>query len=180
MPFISQKAPRIWNTLRNVLIPDQLTMNPEYIRRFGVHITGNKKIDASRINEFVMVKIPIIKILEYFLEGLEVQIPKREDMLSIHEDIEAYLNEWKDYMRESIHGNIGAENNKELILSLEKLSQHIYAKAKPKEIIKPLRTRAQLGLINPFERSQEENKPIDKPDYDGIRNLITKKPTTRY
>lgn len=181
MTFPSKYATKIWDTLYTVYIPDQLTLNKDYIRKFGVHITQNKQIDEMLKTNFVLVKIPIIKILEYFLEGIEIQIPSREDMIQMHKDIENYLTEWKEYLRISIHGNIDAEKHKELILSLEKLSKYIYEKAKPSELLENLflKKNNMFGIVTPLQMKDEASKPVTKPDYSGISNLIKKKTGNR-
>lgn len=179
MTFPSIHAPKIWDNLYTVLIPDQITLNPEYIRRFGVYITQNKQIDKMLENNLIMVKIPIIQILDYYDRGIEVQIPNREDMITIHKHIELYLAEWKEYIQTSVHGQIDAQNNKELLTALEKLSKYIYEKAKPYELLDNLylRKNNSLGIINPLQRHIEENKPIAKLNYQGIRQLIKRKPS---
>jgi len=45
MSFPSQYATQIWNTLYTVDIPDELTLNRDYIRKFGTYSTGDKKKD---------------------------------------------------------------------------------------------------------------------------------------
>lgn len=182
MSFPSQYAKLIWDKLYTVLIPDNLTQQPEYIKRFGVRSTGNKKFDSILSNSFTTVMIPIIQILDYFEEGYEIQIPSREDMIQIHKDIEAYLLEWKEHLKYDI--NLSVNQNKQLILSLEKLSKNLYNKAKPREVIDQLFMPKKIGLlVNPLQRVEEERKPISKPDYEGISKLVkskTNKPQGRF
>jgi len=80
MSFPSQYATQIWNTLYTVDIPDELTLNRDYIRKFGTYSTGDKKKDTILSNRFTTVKIPIITILEYFLSGMEIRIKSRQDL----------------------------------------------------------------------------------------------------
>lgn len=178
MSFPSMYAPKIWDNLYTVYIPDQITQSPEHLRRFGTYITQNKQVDKMLEDNLIMVKIPIIQILEYYDRGIEVQIPSREDMITMHKHIELYLGEWKEYLRVSIHGQIDAQNHKDLITTLEKLSKHIYEKAKPKEVIDNLflSKKVQIGLVNPLVRVEEERKVVEKPDYNGIKQLIKRKP----
>lgn len=175
--FISEHAPKIWNNLYTVYIPEQITLDPEHIRRFGTYITQNKQVDKMLETNMTLVKIPISKILSYFDMGIEVQIPSREDMIMMHKHIELYLAEWKEYIRVSVHGQMDAQNNKDLITTLEKLSKHIYEKAKPKEVIDNLfiSKKVNFGLLNPILRAEEERKVVEKPDYVGIGKLVNKK-----
>lgn len=175
--FNSMHAPKIWDNLYTVYIPEQVTLDPEHIRRFGTYITQNKQVDEMLKSNLTMVKIPIATILSYFDQGIEIQIPSREDMIIIHKHIELYLGEWKEYIRTSIHGNIDAQNHKDLITALEKLSKYIYEKAKPREVIDNLflNKKVNFGLLNPIIKAEEERKVIEKPDYVGIGKLTKKK-----
>jgi len=173
MAFPSKYACKIWDVLYTVLIPDQLTQNPDYIRRFGTYITQDKKVDQMVSTNFTTVKITIAKILEYYIDGIEIQIPSREDMIQMHKDIELYLAEWKDHIKYDI--NLDVQQNKELILSLEKLSKYIYNKANPREVIDNLFINKKIGLINPIQQHVEQTKEVIKPDYDGIASLVRSK-----
>lgn len=170
MTFQSEFAPRIWDDLYGVYISDFITMNTDYIRKFGVRSTGDKKIDGMMSDNLTYVKIPIIKILEYFDNGVEVQIPVREDMLAIHKNIEKYLDEWRSHIRFDI--NSSTSQNKQLLLNLEKLSKTIFDKAKGKELVNNLFPAKNFGVMNPLARQEQINKEIKKPDYNGISELL--------
>lgn len=174
MPFPSQFAKHIWDDLYTCLIPDNLTINADYIRKFGVYSTGDKKYDKILENTFTTVKIPIIQILEYYLNGIEIQIPSRDDLIKIHKNIELYLEEWRQHIKYDI--NLDVTSNKELLIGLEKLSKLIYNKANPREIIDNLfiQKKVNVGLINPLQQHIEETKEIKKPNYEGISKLIKK------
>lgn len=179
MPFYSEYAERIWERLYTVYIPDLLTQNPDYIKKFGVYITQDSKIDAMIKTNLTLVKIPIITILEYYESGIPVEIPNRKDMVQIHKDIELYLAEWGEYIKGSIHGQMDAQNNKELITALEKLSKYIYSKTVSSEVLDNLflknNRNINLGLINPLKEAEFRNEIKEKPDYVGIRGLINRK-----
>lgn len=178
MSFPSKYAHEIWDILYEVKIPDALTLDREYIKIFGTYVTGNKQIDESLKTSFTTVKIPIIRILEYYLEGVEIQIPRREDMIAMHKSIERYLQEWKDYITYSINSS-DIEKHKKLITGLEKLSKVIYDKATTREVLDNLfiGKQVQFGLMNPLARVEEEKKieNTNKPDYEGISTIIKKK-----
>lgn len=170
MSFESKYASLIWDNLYTVYIPDQLTLNPDYVRKFGTPSSGNKDVDAMMATNFTMVKIPIIRIAEYHEDGIEIQIPSREDMLKIHKDIELYLSEWRERLTYQI--NLDVQKSRQMLTSLETLSKVIYQKAKPKEVINRLFTRQQFGIINPLDQLDLEEKEEPKPDYEGIKALI--------
>jgi len=181
MPFVSKYAPVIWNRLYTVLIPDQVTLSKDYIKKFGVYVTGNKEVDEMLSKNQTCVMIPIATILEYFENGVEIQIPSRQDMIQIYKDIEAYLEEWREHIKYDI--NLPLQQHKDLILALEKLSKHIYEKIRPKELVDNLFRKEKIGIINPLQKIQEEEKEVVKPDYEGIGKLIRSrinKPVSRF
>jgi hypothetical protein len=180
MTFDSQHAFKIWDKLYTVRVPDQLTLDPSYIERFGVPVANDPNVDKMMSTNFTTVMIPIIKIMEYFLNGVEVQIPSREDMIQIHKDIEDYLGEWEYYVKHTMHGKTDLEQHKTLISSLEKLSKHIYNRAGPKEVIENLFVETKLGFMSPLEESMVKEKEPDKPDYTSIMRLIKNKGGSRF
>lgn len=180
--FASKHAPRIWEDLYTVLIPDRLTLGEDYLRVRGVHSTGNRELDRELMTSLTTVMIPISKILEYFDSGIEIQIPSRADMIKMHKSIEMYLEEWKDHIKYDV--NLNHTRYKDLILSLEKLSSTIYAKGRRSEVIDDLKPKKSLGLVSPFHSNRQRNmdEVTNKPDYEGISELIrsTNKPISRY
>lgn len=173
MSFPSKYASLLWDSIYQVEIPDVLSLDPEYIKIFGVHVTGDKDIDGNIHKTFTTVMISPIKMLEYFDRGLEIRIPNREDMIKIHKDIELYLGEWRDHLKYDI--NLSVSEHKDLITNLEKMSKTIYGKAKNKEVIDNLFVKKQIGLVNPLTRIKEERNPTAKPDYEGIASLVRSK-----
>lgn len=181
MAFNSQYAKLIWDKLHTVLIPDQLTQQPEYIRIFGTYVSGNSEVDNMLSTNVTTVMIPVARIVEYYEDGIEVQIPTRETMITIHKDIELYLAEWRDHLKYDI--NLNVESSKSLISALEKLSKDIYNKAKPNELIDNLFISRQIGITSPFDKMVAEKKETVKPNYEGIGSLVrskTNKPLQRF
>lgn len=181
MSFSSVHSSLIWDKLHNCLIPDQLTQQASYLRIYGTYTTGNEEVDAMVATNFTTVMIPVSRILEYFEDGIEIQIPSRETLITIHKDIELYLNEWRDRIKYDI--NINIEDNKQLILNLEKLSKYIYNKAKPNELIDNLFIKKQIGIVSPLHRLEEARTENVKTDYEGIGSLVrskTNKPLGRF
>jgi len=173
MAFNSKYAHLIWDRIYTVLIPEIVTLDKGYISKFGYYNTGNKQIDKELFKHFTTVKIPINKILEYFNDGIEIQIPSREDMVEMHKNIELYLDEWREHIKYDINLQLG--EYKDLILSLEKLSKTLYDKCKGSEVINNLFNHTQIGIVSPLKKAEEGNKTINKPDYQGIKELVTKK-----
>lgn len=180
MAFYSVQAPRIWEDLYTAMIPDQVTQNASYVRVFGTYSSGNKQVDKMMENNLTTVKIPIIRMVEYYSNGIHVEIPKRESMLEIHRAIEMYLQEWRQHIDHAINSDV--HKHKDLVLALEAFSKKIYSKAMPKEVVSDAMSVANLGLINPLMQMQLDKQPVSKPDYDGIGRLIRAKtkPVSRF
>lgn len=172
MLFPSKHATKIWDTLRELYIPDQLTLSSEYLKVWGTPITGDPKLDKELTSNFVLVKINIVTILEYYNNGLELRIPDRSTMLSIHTDIEEYLVEWREHIKYDI--NLDVNEYKDFIISLENLSKTIYGKMKNKELIKDLFVSGSepVGIRLPFDIIKKPEKEQAKPDYESISTLI--------
>jgi hypothetical protein len=173
MAFYSQHAPRIWEDLYTAMIPDQVTLNSSYVRVFGTYTSGNKDVDRMMESNLTTVKIPIIKMLEYYDNGVTVQIPTRSSMLEIHRNIELYLGEWRHHIHNAINSDL--VEHKDLVMGLEKFSKLIYGKAVPKEVVANPMLTTQIGLLNPLTRLQLESEVVSKPDYEGIGQLIRQK-----
>lgn len=173
MAFQSTYAERIWEDLYAVYAPDFVTMNSDYIRKFGVPSSGDKNIDKMMSSNLSYVKIPIIRILEYFENGIEVQIPSRADMIAIHKAIENYLSEWREHIKYDI--NLDKGKHKVLLLGLEKLSRLIFDKAHPREVLDELVKINTFGIPSKLGlRKEVGNEPV-KPDYQGIGSLLNNK-----
>ena len=169
MPFQSQYADRIWNEPFEVSIPDVLTMNRDYIRKFGVHVTGKKDIDSKITKNFTNVMIPIIKIAEYFDDGIEVRIHGRENLVKIFNLLNGYLDEWANYAKYSINASI--DSNRELLAVLDKLTKIIYNKLDSTEYYVSIKPSITFGLTSPLGKKEEISK---KPNYIDLEILKNK------
>lgn len=172
MAFKSEYAKLIWDKLYRVRIPDIITLDSNYIKTRGIHITDNKDVNKMIKTNKIDVMIPIAKILEYFVDGIEIEIISREDMIQMHKDIELYLDEWKNHLKYDI--NLNKNEYKELLISLEKLSKTIYERARSTEIVGGFTILNNFGMRNSLVKLEEE-KNVNKPDYSGISEFFTTK-----
>lgn len=173
MAFYSVHAPRIWEDLYTALIPDQVTQNASHVRVFGTYRSGHPDVDKMMESNVTMVKIPIIRMIEYYDNGIPIQIPDRTSMIEIHRNIEKYLQEWKHHAEHAINSDV--PQYRDLLLSLEKFSKMIYGKAYPDEVVKNPLLISRAGLLSPAAVLQINQEPIHKPDYTGIGQLIRQK-----
>ena len=176
--FASEYADRIWNEKYTVRIPDYVTLSDDYIRVWGTPTHENPKYANMMSTNYTTVMLSIIKITHYFIEGYNVLIPSRDDMLKMHRTIEGYLNEWKEYTRNSI--NQKTDEYKPMLADLERVSKYIYAKATSEEVFADtIKSKPRIGLQNPLMKLRESQISTipDKPEYEGLSILFKKKPT---
>lgn len=175
MSFPSMYADRIWKDLYSVSVPDNLTIDTNYLRVYGTYTSNDPKYADMMATNFTNVMIPVAKMLEYYVQGIEIRIHSRDNMIRIHKDIELYLEEWREFIRTDIHSSTISPDNKNLIMSLEKLSKDIYAKAKPSEVIDRLiNKKKRIGLVTPLAEMRDDEELV-KPDYSGIGKLVKSK-----
>ncbi|MEM5804223.1 MAG: hypothetical protein QW350_05820 [Candidatus Aenigmatarchaeota archaeon] len=175
--FNSKYAKEIWVRRYVVRIPDYLTLEKEYIKNRGVYVTSDKNINSMVSSSYTTVAIPIIRMVEYFSEGHNILIPKREDMVNIYTNIVKYLDEWRDFLKYSINSNI--KNNEEiktLLTSLDKFAREIHKRLNYKEIEggKPSELSGKFGFITTFDKIsiQERLSISPPPKYNSITELI--------
>lgn len=178
--FDSKFANKIWKKLYTVRIPDRLTLSDSYIRNRGVTTSRDKMYADMMDDNYTTVKIPVIKMLEYYIDGLDLLIPSREDMITIHKDIEGYMMEWRRYMESSINNQ--SSKYASMLLDLEKLSKYIYNKASPKEVsVFKSDDMPKFGMkidLKPIHKKEPE--PIIKNEYEGISKLLKNRQHNRY
>lgn len=179
--FPSRYAPAIWDQLYRVMIPEHANLDIDYVKTRGVYITGDRQMDKILKGVKKQVMIPIVRIVEYYNEGVPVEIIDRKDMIEIHKNIEGYLQEWREQLQYTL--NMGNKIPKEFLLSLERVSKIIYNKAKATEVNENIISGLNFGLKSSLNEIENKEKVADlpKPDYEGITDLVkTKTRLSRY
>ena len=166
MAFASRYADLIWDRLYTVLIPDHLTQDPEYLRRFGTYATQNREVDQMVTTNCITVMIPIIKIVEYFDKGIEVQIPSREDMLQMHRDIELYLGEWEEQLRRNIWSSSPSASttrrSRPSWSEISLLADSRFCRAPPRAYSPPWRQRSPPIRASPVASRAKQKAGLDE------------------
>ncbi len=169
MSFESEYASLIWDSLYSVSIPDTATQDIEYLKRFGVHVTGVRAIDDMTANNTVMVRIPIIDIVNYYSDGIPVIIHSRQDMLRMREDITKYLGEWEYHIKHDL--NLGTIPDK-LLQSLDNFCKYVYGKATAGEVVANKIANMRIGLKSRIDMAPKGDTEVTKPNYEGIGKLV--------
>jgi hypothetical protein len=163
------------------MIPQEYTYDDDYIKRRGIIQTPDKKLHSVLSKEKVQVYLTVAQMVDYFTEGVTVELLDRKTMLEIYKNIQGYIDEWKNHLQYSINSN--KENNKEMLIAFDKFSKTIYDKASASEIMQGVVQRVNFGMRSTVAKIREEQKiqNAPKPDYDAISEYLkTKKSATRY
>lgn len=169
--FKSRYADNIWKTLYPVTIPNYADRTREDLEITGVRLTGISKVDAAVRNSRKEVHIPIIKMVEYHIEGVPLSIAKRETLIAVNRDLSNYLEEWREYISTKFHGKIDSANQK-LLRDLESFAKRIYEHMTAIELMPIMIPKLQIGIQAPVViLTEEEKKEKEKPKFESIINL---------
>lgn len=116
----------LFNKLFMCRVPLLQSMSPDYIRHFGIPISGDPVRDRAFTSEMHTSMIPISKMVEYFKNGVTVRVAKHEDTKAIYQIISNHLVAWKRELE------VGLNNRnaplEELVL-LDKFASAVYPHA---------------------------------------------------
>lgn len=122
----------IWERSFRCLVSQKQTTSEDYYKIFGQRSTGSKKHDRAIPDQYVDTYISIAKMVEYFQQGVTIQVYNYDDCKTIYEIIERHLRRWQSQFAHGI--NIGDAPVDDLI-AMDEFANKIYDKAK--YLIKP-------------------------------------------
>lgn len=122
----------IWERSFRCLVSQKQTTSEDYYKIFGQRSTGSKKHDKAIPDQYVDTYISIAKMVEYFQQGVTIQVYNYDDCKTIYEIIERHLRRWQAQFAHGI--NIGDAPVDDLI-AMDEFANKIYDKAK--YLIKP-------------------------------------------
>lgn len=122
--FESRFAEYILENIYRCTVPDNATRTEGYLDLVGSPSTGFAEYDREIRNTRVSVVVNIPTILEYYLNGIDVDIPSPDDRLEIHKLIVGYLDEWRYHIANSI--NVRVTEHDKFLKDLEELSRALY------------------------------------------------------
>ena len=95
----------------------------EYIKIFGVPITGSKEIDHNLLTRWYQTQIPICKMVDLYKDGKTIHIVNNSDTKKIYEAIDQHLNLWLTYLKQRVNIDLAPMED---LLIMDKLAQEIY------------------------------------------------------
>lgn len=170
--FRSDYAHRLNENLYVCYVPDEATLDRDYIETFGVPSTGFEDVDEQLSTRKCKVMIPVFMILDYYLKGIDITIPDDDDIIEIHKNITGYLNEWREHLETDI--NIRVTEYADLLRGLEELNMALYGMLDYSEYKETLPKQEEFyipSLLSRVENKREE-MPSYKDKYDTIVSVL--------
>lgn len=170
--FPSQYAYSIRENIYQCLIPDEATLDPEYIRIYGVHSTGFKDADQQLANRQSRVMITIPTMLSYYLSGIDITIVEEEDIIDIHRLITGYLDEWRYHLENDV--NIRVTEYADMLRGFEEFNEELYNMLTHEEF-EETKPKAPDFFVSPLDISGRINETrYNRPTYrDQYGSMLT-------
>jgi len=119
----------IFNSLFRCRVSNIKTMSKDYLKNFGMPMSGDPFIDKQTANELVDRMLTIEKMAEYFKNGVEIRVLKASDTKIIYDRIRDHLEYWANIMNNSINPGRVSGILEDLQL-LDGLASKVYPHAK--------------------------------------------------
>lgn len=107
-------AQAIWTNLFAVTLDYCDTISSSYARIFGMPTVGDPGLDREMQHHSVDTFLTIDALVEHYKQGHQVKLRRHEDSKQIYDIISAYLQDWKNKLKEGI--NVGNPPIDDLIL----------------------------------------------------------------
>lgn len=123
----------IWNLKWHCRMPYNQARSIEDIKQFGYISSGDQQLDRQRANQTWESMLTIAQMCDYFQEGADIRVRKKEDTVKIYNIISNHLEGWQRFLAVNI--NMKGPPLEDLIL-LDRFASVVYEHAKrlvPKE-----------------------------------------------
>jgi hypothetical protein len=96
-------AYRLFHYKYEMYIPQSFMYGPEYLRKVGYHVSGDGRLDRSRLNEPVLMRQTPAALAIFYDEGAPIQFADQKDAVMVYEDIQEHLLDWERVVKQGIH-----------------------------------------------------------------------------
>jgi len=86
----------IWGWYYKIKAPALSSRTIEDVKRRGVLLTGNRKLDAELVDAFELQNKTIDQMVEYYRRGVPFSIVKVDDTKAIYDVVQEHLLAWKE------------------------------------------------------------------------------------
>lgn len=123
----------LWDQLFMVRVPYSATLTETDINMFGTPTVFDKDADRRIMSAPTTIMIPIVKIIEYYKQGVNVRFVNRADVLTIYNAVQTHLEKWAKQIKSGL--NVGNAPVADLVLMDEFAGKlHQFAKHDLSEI----------------------------------------------
>lgn len=159
----------IFKRLFLVRTPNLASLDEDYIRRYGVPVTGIEDIDRQWADELVWRYLTINDMIEYYRKGVDIYVQDRKDTKIIYDLIYAHLESFSEFIGHSINATNVPMDDLEDLAAFASL---IYPYAKQQPSFQKLRENLYLKQIS----GDHEGKGKLNPVLGDAANLFRKVP----
>lgn len=118
---------KIWDYLYKVRIPYVESRSVDFLKKFGIAMTGVKEIDRDRKSEWITSFLPISIMVDLYKNSISIKVVKYEDTKEIYNAISDHIQAWKTQLEQGI--NIGDAPVEDLI-AMDEFANLVYDHAK--------------------------------------------------
>lgn len=93
----------IWNKKFMCRVPYLQTMSSDYIRHFGIMVSGDPVRDRAITSEMITTMLSINQMVEYFQKGITVGVVNYADTKKIYEYISDHLTAWRQRLEHGLN-----------------------------------------------------------------------------
>jgi len=105
---------KLWDILYKVRMPYLQSRSTEDMRKYGVRLSSNDMLNQSISDEWITTLISVSQMVDYFGEGVPIQVVNSSEIKTIYQDLTDHLLQWKSILEKGI--NIGDAPMDDLIL----------------------------------------------------------------
>lgn len=155
----------IWNKLFMCRVPYLQSMSPDYVRHFGVPMSGDPVRDKAIVSEKITTMLTIAQMVEYFSKGVTVGVVKHADTSLIYQYISDHLNAWRQQLEVGLNNRDAPLDD---LLAMDRFASAVYVHAKQHfddEFVEGIIARRMRGAMrvnrtNLFLRRPGDPKPV--------------------
>lgn len=140
----------LWENYYHVRMRYLHSRSHDYIRNYGVRVSGVPELDQERETEMIDTEMNIDSMFEKWRQGVTIRVVKYEDTYEIYRIIHDHIVSWAEYLETRV--NVGNAPLQDLI-ELDQFASVVYDKAK--NLFEP--TAKEQYLAGSFSSVQQFN-----------------------
>jgi len=97
---------RLFHLRYQVRIPEILMYGPNYLKKIGYNLTGDKRVDAGVSSRMTTQNQTAAGIALLHAQGAPLDFVNRTDIAKVYNDIQEHLNDWYKVAYQGIHPDL--------------------------------------------------------------------------